>query len=649
MSAAKTGVNEKVETQTASTALGSARIIPPSQSDFAKTDLRQTAGNFAVQRLLRSGAVQAKLYVGSPGDAYEQEADRVADQMMSPSQVPAVQHKCAACQEGANCPKCEERERLQTKEAPGHTPHVTQDVESSLASLRGSGQPLSPSIRALFEPRFGRDFNEVRVHADAQGAKTASAINARAFTVGKNIVFGADQYSPNTRDGQLLLAHELTHVVQQEGSAGGPIQRAPVVPPTPQKLPPGVLDASYFLLQGNLPKATGTVQTQVQSSGTVRILGPRLDWTETISMAKDSPTGHATEVGFMQTLMSSSRQAIYQSGPASFKYTIRTPQSRDVAFSVASEKITGSRGRPMYEEGEEVRSPGGFYADTDTVVTNASGIKEAMKGRASLSTNQGASETINMFDQPSFTAPTFRDGAALTGTAGKESFRLSVVAKEPGKAPVPLKNYDWDFDWSQSINVSVPSGPTATGGTGINLTQTPDGAPQLEGDPPHHLGKAWYEFADLAAAKSASTDILIMNLTLAKAAGDLVSHGFTVEALKARNPALTVNVTCTETASWVGKDKLEVSVLGAARSGATPVVIGKDDTTTVKFNLLDVYPDPAAIDGGSKLKVIIAVASDIGSPSGSVSAPYPFRPIPLTTLEIGNLDAGTYLVIGFLS
>lgn len=618
----------------------------PRAQPEAELNLQETAGNMAVQNLFR-GSLQAKLRVSSTGDACEQEADRVAEHVMS-SQVPSVQRKCAPRQEGAARPKCEEDEKLQTKESPGHAPHINREVASALSSLQGGGQPLSPSIRTLFEPRFGRTFNDVRVHMDSEAAETANAINARAFTVGKDIVFGADQYSPHSRDGQLLLAHELTHVVQQEGSAGGPIQRAPVIPPTPQHLQPGVLDASYFLLQGNLPKTTGTVQMQAQSSDMVRILGPRLDWTETITMAKDSPTGQATDVGFMQTLMSSSRQAIYQGGPASFKYTIRTPQSRDMAYSVAATKITGSHGRPMYEAGEEVRPPGGFYADTDTVVTNASGKKEAMKGRAALSPNKGASDTINMFDQPSFSAPAFQDGAPLTGTAGKESFRLSVEAKEMGKATVPLKNYDWSFDWSQSINVSVPSAPTATGGTGINITQTPDGAPQLDGDPPHHLGKAWYEFADLAAAKSASTDILIMNLTLAKAAGDTVSHGFTVEALKARNPALMVNVTCTETASWVGKDNLEVSVLGAARSGATSVVIGENDTTTFKFNLLDAYPDPAAIDGGSKLNVIIAVTSDRGSPSGSVSAPYPFRLIPLTTLEIGNIDAGTYLVNGYL-
>ena len=186
----------------------------------------QAAGNLATQRLLRSRVIQPKLTVNTPGDAVEQEADRVADQVMSSASDPSIQRKCDACAAGGTCPECEEEERLQPKESPGHAPGITTKVESSLASLRGGGQPLAPSVRAFFEPRFGRDFSGVRVHTDTAGAQSAKEIHARAYTVGSDVVFADGQFSPSNSDGRTLLAHELTHVVQQGGGAVA-IQRAP--------------------------------------------------------------------------------------------------------------------------------------------------------------------------------------------------------------------------------------------------------------------------------------------------------------------------------------------------------------------------------------------------------------------------------------
>ncbi len=86
--------------------------------------------------------------------------------------------------------------------------------------LQSPGQPLATDIRAFMEPRFGHDFGQVRVHADARAAQSARAVNAVAYTVGRDVVFDAGQYAPNNREGRRLLAHELTHVVQQAGSDG---------------------------------------------------------------------------------------------------------------------------------------------------------------------------------------------------------------------------------------------------------------------------------------------------------------------------------------------------------------------------------------------------------------------------------------------
>ena len=99
-------------------------------------------------------------------------------------------------------------------------PRIVHDV------LRSPGQPLDASARSFMEPRFGHDFSGVRVHADDRAATSARAVNALAYTVGRDVVFGAGQYAPGTIAGKRLLAHELTHVVQQSRAASLSIQRA---------------------------------------------------------------------------------------------------------------------------------------------------------------------------------------------------------------------------------------------------------------------------------------------------------------------------------------------------------------------------------------------------------------------------------------
>lgn len=92
---------------------------------------------------------------------------------------------------------------------------VDEAVESRIRALRGRGQPLHPTEKRFFESRFGRDFSRVRLHTDGQSQDLAKRVNAKAFAVGENIVFGRGYYQPGTRDGRELMAHELTHVVQQ--------------------------------------------------------------------------------------------------------------------------------------------------------------------------------------------------------------------------------------------------------------------------------------------------------------------------------------------------------------------------------------------------------------------------------------------------
>ncbi len=111
------------------------------------------------------------------------------------------------------CDNCSEKQLFQrypsNHSEPASVPHIVHKV------LHTSGQPLSPEIRTFFEPRFGHDFSRVRVHTDAKAAESAKAVNSLAYTVGRDIVFGTGQYTPETNNGKRLVAHELTHTLQQ--------------------------------------------------------------------------------------------------------------------------------------------------------------------------------------------------------------------------------------------------------------------------------------------------------------------------------------------------------------------------------------------------------------------------------------------------
>src|SRR5689334_3789093 len=97
-------------------------------------------------------------------------------------------------------------------------PAVVRDV------LNSTGRALDAGTRAYMESRFGHDFSQVRVHTDAQAAESAQAVNALAYTVGRDVVFAKDRYAPTTGEGRKLLAHELVHVAQQAGVQGPPVR-----------------------------------------------------------------------------------------------------------------------------------------------------------------------------------------------------------------------------------------------------------------------------------------------------------------------------------------------------------------------------------------------------------------------------------------
>lgn len=146
---------------------------------------------------------------------------REAAQTFTAVQTGLLQRKCACGQHvigGGTCANCSTQSNTLQRRAA----HESRDANLKAAvpaivqeTLRSSGQPLDAGVRSFMEPRFGHDFSRVRVHTDERAAQSARAVNALAYTVGRDVVFGAGQYAPQTSEGRKLIAHELTHTVQQ--------------------------------------------------------------------------------------------------------------------------------------------------------------------------------------------------------------------------------------------------------------------------------------------------------------------------------------------------------------------------------------------------------------------------------------------------
>ncbi|UYQ93542.1 DUF4157 domain-containing protein [Chitinophaga horti] len=147
---------------------------------------------------------QTKLTVNEPGDEFEREADDVADKVMRMENV-QVQRKCA---------ECEQEEEQVHRSAEGAT-SIPAGMEASLAASRGGGRGLEPETRSFMERKFGAGFGDVRIHADGMSAGMNRQLQARAFAIGTDIYFNNNEYQPQTQSGKHLLAHELTHVLQQ--------------------------------------------------------------------------------------------------------------------------------------------------------------------------------------------------------------------------------------------------------------------------------------------------------------------------------------------------------------------------------------------------------------------------------------------------
>ncbi len=190
---------------------------------------------FSPKSTFFSPTIQTKLEVGSPNDKYEQEADSVADRVINNAgnssiseSSPGIQRKCAAC---------EEEEKVQRKHL-NITPIIQKSgnegggvandaISIQIAASKGGGTPMGESTKSFMENRFGNDFSGIRIHTDSNAIQLSQNLDAQAFTVGNDVFFNQGKYSPDSDSGKHLLAHELTHTVQQNGGMPKAVQTKP--------------------------------------------------------------------------------------------------------------------------------------------------------------------------------------------------------------------------------------------------------------------------------------------------------------------------------------------------------------------------------------------------------------------------------------
>ena len=161
------------------------------------------AGGECAECAKKTSGLRRKPTIGASNDPLEREADRVAEQVTA-----APTHSVVS----SSTPRIQ-RHTGQTSAQPEKAPASVERV------LGSAGRPLDIALRKDMESRFGHDFSQVQVHLGAAAEQSAREVNANAYTVGQNIVFGAGRFAPNLHEGRRLIAHELTHVMQQTGGS----------------------------------------------------------------------------------------------------------------------------------------------------------------------------------------------------------------------------------------------------------------------------------------------------------------------------------------------------------------------------------------------------------------------------------------------
>ncbi|HWO03105.1 MAG TPA: DUF4157 domain-containing protein [Blastocatellia bacterium] len=205
-----------------------------------------------------------RMTLSQPGDDLEKEADRAADDVM---RIPETALESPVTSNSDAQPPSLSRHEIPHGNTPGATQGqpapeaietgVPSRTESEIRSALGSGAPIAQSLRNFFEPRFGHDFSQVRIHTGQGAASTSQNLRAAAFTFGSDIFFNAGQFRPETAAGRSLLAHELAHVLQQQA---GRVSRRVI-----QRAWIGYRQLTWADFMANPPAAPGPEGAEVQT------------------------------------------------------------------------------------------------------------------------------------------------------------------------------------------------------------------------------------------------------------------------------------------------------------------------------------------------------------------------------------------------
>jgi hypothetical protein len=476
-------------------------------------NLQRTYGNAYVQRLLESHAIQAKLTVSQPDDIYEQEAERVSEvvTMEINSQVKRqpeeeeeetgsksfIQRQEEEEEETVSSLQFqpeEEEEKIQFKIAGSQPVAVADDLEASIERERGNGLPLSDVIRGPMERAFEADFSGVKVHTDTEADIMNRQLNARAFTTGQDIFFREGEYSPSSSSGQKLIAHELTHVVQQ-GKSGVNSQRHKKKTVNTGSVTFGsemqkslwgsnkrVQSLNFFASRalhermqvafvnnapdiqcyktnigrvtfeskGWGPTIAGGLQTTVTAND---ITVGSQDYEPQVTVEAAGPAASVAnyKVGFLQTFYGTERNFYY----------------RSLGLAPVKEYLSTRLNRIPCRDGNPAGNPP-WYDDQN--LANCDMFANAAK----------SSKTIKMYDSP-------RDGAALqrkgggvnqylVKTDGKDIFRTWVAIQNVNTRVKTLMNWvDWEVDWSTDVqnNPGAPAVNVTGGGKIVGYGEGP--------------------------------------------------------------------------------------------------------------------------------------------------------------------------------
>ena len=575
------------------------------------------------------------------------------------------------------------------RDVPSNTPDtaIQRDLSGVSESLGNpdAGQSLDSGARDFLEPKFGYSFENVKIHADGHADELSKAVNARAFTTGQDLYFRRGEYQPNSESGRHLLAHELTHTIQQSrasvsgspvgerilvsdpndsfeqeasttaanvmqgnqvqfdtrASGAGVIQRQIVIqregpPPTtatpttatpttaPATTPPTAgapgaaphtLNAGMFDFSDAQPVLSGNVQARPTGDHQVTIESPNVSFAATATLHSDVQldAGEIIKVGPTQTLMGSERTGVYRRSG--------TPDGEIIAEQKSS---VGEVRDAQWQSNPD----GSVRADAEA----------PWYSRPSSISDSNRTANVNFLDKPSFELPATIGAGQLTETQGSDSFITALSAKRDEQV-VHLVSSGWEVPWQVTINAGgAGRGGEVTGGSSDIAPPTLDGPIAVQ------AAQEWLAFSTIETAMTASNRVLLDHLLRAKDNDDTAYQNI-VEALRRKNPTVSVAIRVGSTDATIGTDDLELVVQGTDHH-----ILGKINdrgTAHASFNLCDVI-DPISITASTNLEFELFNRNWFGpSAPSTMSWIFPFTDASGTMTNGGG--SGRYTLSGSIS